>query len=82
MRVPEHVNAAWIESLADDQLMQAEAKLHALFCVQEKREKARAGARYSMMRGPEPLIAAWHRWLMVNNEALHRGMVLKRTPKS
>ena len=82
MRVPEMVNAAWIESLADEQLLEAEAKLHAVFAVQEKREKARAGDRYSMLRGPQPLVAAWHRWLMVNNEALHRGIVLRRTPKA
>ena len=82
MRLPETINASWIATLADEQLMQAEARLHELFRVQEKREKARAGARYSMMRGPEPLISAWHRWLMVNNEALHRGMVLRRVPKA
>jgi hypothetical protein len=82
MRLPETVNATWIATLGNEQLLEAEAKLHTLFCAQEKKEKARAGARYQMMRGPETLISAWHRWLMVNNEALHRGMVLRRTPKS
>jgi hypothetical protein len=82
MRLPETVNASWIATLGNEQLEEAEAKLHAQFRTQEKREKARAGDRYSMMRGPEPLISAWHRWLMVNNEALHRGMVLRRTPKA
>lgn len=82
MRLPETVNASWIASLADEQLLEAEAKLHTQFRAHEKREKTRAGDRYNMMRGPEPLITAWHRWLMVNNEALHRGIVLRRAPRA
>jgi len=82
MRLPATVNATWIATLENEQLREAESRLHELFRVQEKREKARAGDRYSMMRGPETLISAWHRWLMVNNEALHRGMVLRRVPKA
>ena len=44
MRLPETINASWIATLADEQLLQAEARLHELFRVQEKREKARTGA--------------------------------------
>lgn len=78
MRVPENVTATWASSLADDQLLQAEARLHAEFAKQEKAEKKRAGDRYDMMRGPEPLMSAWLRWSMVSNETRNRGVVVRR----
>jgi hypothetical protein len=81
VRMPSTVNASWIASLDDSQLLEAEQKLHEQFNVLETREKRRAGDRYVMLRGPEPLVTAWLRWLMVKNATMDRGVVIKR-PKS
>jgi hypothetical protein len=78
MTIPERVNASWIATLADSQLLQAEATLHADFTKQEAAEKQRRGAAYTMLRGPQPLVDAWLRWLMVNNETRTRGLVIHR----
>jgi len=80
MTIPERVNATWIATLADEQLVQAEAQLHAKFAKLEAAEKKRAGDRYDMMRGSEGLVDAWMRWLMVNNETRERGIPIRRTP--
>ena len=78
MKLPERITADWASSLADDQLQSAEAALHAKFAKEETAEKKRMGARYDMMRGPEPLMSAWLRWLTVNNETRSRGVLVKR----
>ena len=59
MLLPEKVNARWIATLGNDQLLEAEAQLHALFKKEETAEKRRTGARYTMLRGPEALVTAW-----------------------
>lgn len=82
MKLPERVNASWIATLEDAQLLQAEAQLHAEFSKEELAEKKRAGARYEMMRGPESLMSAWQRWLLVSNEMRARGVLIHRKPKS
>jgi hypothetical protein len=74
MTIPDHVNTRWIATLGDDQLMQAEAELHAAFRKQETVEKTRSGARYVLLQGPAALVNAWHRWLLVNNETRTRGL--------
>lgn len=76
--IPERVDATWIAGLADKQLVEAESKLHAVFLEEETTEKKRMGDRYDMMRGPSTLMAAWMRWVMVNNETSSRGVVLRR----
>ncbi|MGQ0538054.1 MAG: hypothetical protein ACT4R6_03835 [Gemmatimonadaceae bacterium] len=81
MVLPEKVNARWIATLGNDQLLEAEARLHAVFVKEETAEKRRAGARYAMLRGPETLVNAWHRWLLVNNATRTRGMVVHRRPR-
>ena len=78
MSIPEHVNARWIASLRDDQLIKAEATLHAEFVKHEVAEKQRRGARYTLMRGPEALVSAWLRWHLVNNETHTRHLVVHR----
>lgn len=78
MKLPENVTANWASSLADDQLVQAEARLHAEFAKQERMEKKRTGDRYIMLRGPESLVSAWLRWLTVNNETRYRGVIVRR----
>lgn len=78
MIIPDHINGRWIATLEDDQLMVAEAELHALFRAQESTEKRRSGARYMLLHGPVGLVNAWHRWLLVNNETRNRGLVVHR----
>lgn len=78
MVLPEKVNARWIAELGNEELLEAEAQLHSVFQKEEKAEKARTGARYTMLRGPETLVSAWHRWLMVSNATRSRGMVVLR----
>lgn len=82
MTIPERVNASWIATLADKQLIAAEKTLFTEFHAQETAEKKRMGDRYTMMRGPESLINAWHRWLMVSNEVRFRGVVVRRSKRA
>jgi hypothetical protein len=78
MKIPESVNARWIATLANDQLVAAEAQLHSVFRKHETVEKARSGARYMLLQGPPPLLDAWHRWSMVHNETRSRGLMVRR----
>ena len=81
MDIPPLINARWIGTLADRQLVVAEAELYATFQEQESAEKVRRGARYVLFRGPLPLLDAWHRWTLVNNATFARGLVLRRRTK-
>jgi len=76
--IPDRVNADWIATLGDDQLVDAEARLRAVFLTQETLEKQRRGARYAVLEGPEVLVTAWHRWIMVSNEARTRKLVVQQ----
>ncbi len=76
MGIPQHVTARWVATLGDDQLMQAEAELHAVFRTAEVQEKSRSGERYMLLQGPASLVTAWHRWLLVSNETRARGLVV------
>ena len=78
MKIPESINARWIAGLANDQLMAAEAQLHAVFRKHESAEKTRSGARYMLLQGPPLLVDSWHRWSLVNNETRTRGLVIRR----
>jgi hypothetical protein len=78
MKIPDRINARWIATLVDDQLVAAEADLHADFRRYESAEKTRSGARYVLLQGPSDLVNAWHRWLLVNNETRRRGLVVYR----
>lgn len=78
MIIPAYINARWIDGLGDEQLLQAEAELHAVFDEQQTTEKARRGDRYILMQGPETLVTAWHRWLQLNNATRRRGLVIRR----
>lgn len=79
MKIPDRVNANWISTLGDKDLLLAERKLHADFQVHEKSEKARSGARYMLLNGPSPLVNAWLRWLLVSNATRARGLVTTHT---
>lgn len=74
MTIPDRVNARWIDTLDNAQLCAAEAELHTAFIEQERLEKRRRGAHYVLLEGPEALVTAWHRWLLVNNETRLRGV--------
>jgi hypothetical protein len=74
MTIPERVTGRWIATLGDDQLIAVESELYDAYAAQEAKEKRRRGAHYDLMRGPEPLVAAWHRWSLVSNEARTRGL--------
>lgn len=78
MTIPDRVNARWIATLGDAQLIRAEKLLHSAFRTHEVAEKTRKGARYTLLQGPPDLVNAWHRWLMVNNETRTRGLLVNR----
>jgi hypothetical protein len=78
MTIPDRVNATWIATLANTQLIVAESQLHAAFVREENVEKKRRGGRYSLSKGPAPLVTAWLRWLLVNNETRSRKLVVRR----
>ena len=77
MIIPDYINARWIATLLDDQLIKAEAELHEVFHRQESVEKTRAGTRYMLLQGPPALVNAWQRWLMVSNETWSRGLLAR-----
>lgn len=74
MALPDRINATWIRSLDDTQLMAAESELHSLFMNAEREEKQRRGDAYDLMRGPAPLLHAWQRWSTVNAATRNRGL--------
>ena len=78
MTIPDRINARWLATLGNDQLVQVETLLHDTFHQQEKREKSRAGSRYVLLQGPPALVNAWLRWLLVNNETKVRGVAVSR----
>jgi hypothetical protein len=78
MTVPGNVNARWMATLQNDELLAAEAQLYAEFHTRELAEKARAGARYVLLQGPSALVSVWQQWLMVSNEARARGVIVRR----
>ena len=78
MTIPDRINARWIATLGNEQLIKAEAQLRAVFHRQESAEKARCGSRYILLQGPSDLVNAWQRWLLVNNETRSRGLLIAR----
>ena len=78
MSIPEHVNARWIATLGDDQLIAAEAQLYVAFKTREVAERSRAGSRYMLLQGPPALVNAWHQWSLLNNETRVRGVSVSR----
>ena len=74
MNLPERINAQWIDTLSDPELLEAEVNLHETFAALDRAEKARRGESYELLRGPEALTGAWMRWSMVSNAARTRGL--------
>lgn len=79
MTIPSHVNARWIATLGDDQLIAAEAQLYAAFKTREVAERSRAGSRYVLLQGPAALVNAWHQWALLNHETRARGVNVSRS---
>ena len=75
MTIPDNINARWIATLGNDELIKAEAQLHAVFNRQESVEKKRSGSRYILLQGPSDLVNAWQRWVLVSNETRVRGLL-------
>lgn len=80
MTYPDRIDASWIGTLSDDQLVKAEGELRKRFAEQETKEKKRRGSQYDMMRGPDALTTAWLRWSMVSNAARARGLRARQRP--
>lgn len=78
MMIPLRVDARWISTLGDTDLLVAETTLHQEFRVEEQTEKERCGGRYMLLNGPAPLVNAWLRWLLVSNAARARGLSVQR----
>jgi hypothetical protein len=78
MSIPDRVSAAWMATLADDQLADAEQQLRAIFQKHETVEKSKKGSRYAVLEGSEGLVNAWLQWCMVSNEARSRGLIARK----
>ena len=63
-----------MDLLDDVQLADAESTLHTDFTRLDRAEKIRRGTRYRLLEGSAPLVDAWLRWLLVNNEARGRSI--------
>ena len=77
MLIPDHINARWIATLADDEVVAAEAQLYKDFRERDAVERVRAGARYVLLQGPATLVTAWHRWGLLSSEVRARQLVVK-----
>jgi hypothetical protein len=78
MKYPDRIDGRWIDSLSDNELIDAENTLKQRFSREEKAEKKRMGDDYSIMRGPEALTSAWSRWSMVSAATRDRGLKARR----
>ena len=74
MRLPEKINAKWIDALSNEQIVDAESQLRRAFARVEKAEKKQRGEAYALMRGSEELMLAWDRWTRVNGATRARGL--------
>jgi hypothetical protein len=72
--IPDRVNRRWMDLLDNIQLADAESTLHRDFTRLDRAEKLRRGTQYRLLEGPAPLIDAWIRWRLVNNEARDRSI--------
>ena len=79
MKLPQSITRQWLGTLTNDDLMDAESRLHQTLGVLERREKKARGAHYQLLRGPAELLAAWDRWSRVSQAARERGLQARRT---
>jgi hypothetical protein len=76
--VPERINAAWIKTLEDEDLIAVEERLYGRFQALDNKEKKRRGGRYLMFNGPAELLTAWDRWCRVRNALQGRSLAARR----
>lgn len=76
MKLPERINARWIDTLTDIQIGKVERQLAKIFKKVQTEEKLRRGAKYNLTSGSENLTAAWNHWSMVRANAEARGLRL------
>jgi hypothetical protein len=79
MRLPALINALWIDALPDNDLLEAESRLHAKFFKLEQAQKKLRGDKYMLFRGPVEVTDAWDRWARVNNAMYVRRLSPRRT---
>jgi len=79
--IPTRINAAWIGTLADDDLVDIEARLHERFSLLDQRYRRTAKEHYNLMRGPTELIDAWDRWSRISVAARGRSLATRLRPK-
>ncbi|HEU4994714.1 MAG TPA: hypothetical protein VFT29_07835 [Gemmatimonadaceae bacterium] len=60
--VPDPFSLAWMATLADDELLDAEVRLRARFGLLEQRELMIRGHKHALMRGPDDLMETWDLW--------------------
>jgi hypothetical protein len=72
--VPERIDAAWISTLADEDIIAIEARLQARFAILDSREKKLRGQSYNLMRGPADLVLAWDRWSRIRSARQSRKL--------
>ncbi|HLA90187.1 MAG TPA: hypothetical protein VJL28_07155 [Gemmatimonadaceae bacterium] len=75
--VPERINAAWIATLADEDLLDIEARLSERFTILDNRHKQLRGRSYVLLRGPADLIDAWDRWSRLSMAVRARSLVAR-----
>ena len=80
MELPERINASWVESLADADLVRIESQLHDVFNLAETEERRVQGGKYSLTRGSAELMLAWQRWNMVSLATRARGLHARYRP--
>ena len=78
MEMPGRITGQWMDTLADDALLDAESSLYATFAALDRAERHARGTQYQLARGPEALMAAWDRWSRVSTETRRRGMQPRR----
>lgn len=76
--VPDRINAAWISTLADEDLLDIESRLYERFAILDRRHKQLRGRDYNLLRGPTPLIDAWDRWSRVAMATKTRSLIVRR----
>ncbi|MCX5767253.1 MAG: hypothetical protein NTZ43_08545 [Gemmatimonadetes bacterium] len=77
-RVPEKINKAWIETLADAEVLEVEAWLYDKFETLDRKQKKLRGRDYNLLQGPTTLIDAWDRWSRMVAVTKSRSLVVRR----
>ena len=82
MKLPERINASWVDSLADGELLSVESQLHEAFNVLENEERQLRGDQYALARGSAALMLAWRHWNMASLATRARGLHARHRPPS